>query len=164
MSEFSPRVVDHAEPITRFVFFPFHKSSKGFVKPPFFDQIISSGCSFQRDAIATREELGSFVKDFLNSDSRRVWLGVTTAKCEHIRKITMGDKVDRAICVYDTALSANPAHGELFCAGPVNEEDRVELRNRLWKVFDNGAISAPESYRGGCVWTDLPHPLRVRAI
>ncbi len=164
MSNFSPDVVDETELLARFVFVPIHLKKVGAaVKPSFFDQIHTSGCSVQRDALAADKEISTFVSNFLNGDVRRAWVGVITGQCKSIRAIRMEAGQERALCVYDTAEQSNPAHGEVFCSGDVSDDaDRLELRHDLWSAFNNGAMIPSKLYRAGTIWGSLTPTLQTR--
>lgn len=164
MSAHSPGVVSIQETLARFVFSPLHLDRKGNVKPTLFDQVHSSGCSVQRDSIATTGEITQFVSDFLSEAENRALLGVVSGKCHSVRDIRMGDRSERSVCVYDTAEASNPAHAEMFCARPISmNADRNELRRHLWLAFTNGTIVPPSVYRGGAVLSSLPVELQRSA-
>ena len=76
MSAHSPDVVSIQETLARFVFSPMHIDRKGKVKPSLFDQVHSSGCSVQRDSIATTGEITQFVRDFLKVAENRALVAI----------------------------------------------------------------------------------------
>ncbi len=136
---------------------------KGNVKPNGFSHVHSKGCSIQRNLVANNDELLAFVKQFLSKKDDRAWKGVLYGHCGNIRNISADDSGQREVCVYDTANLGNPAHGELFQTQYViDEADRVELRGKLFIAFGDGKIISPLQYRGGAVWSSLPHFLQAR--
>jgi hypothetical protein len=161
-SQYSPGVITDNEKLTRFVFAPVHVSKNGGVKPSLFNQVHTSGCSVQRDSIADNSEITSFVSTFLGAGEDRVWMGVVSAECHNIRSIRIDDRSERAVCVFDTSGKNNPAHGEVCRARVIDEADRVELRNHLYKAFNSKAVITPENYRAGDVWANLTKELRSR--
>jgi len=159
MSQFSPNTVDNSENLARFIFSPIHVDRKGRIKPSIFSQIFTTGCSIQRDGIATSNELIDFTQKFLSGDDNRLWKGVLIAKSETVRKIVNSLK-NQAICVYDTAEMDNPAHAEMMISYNIAETDRAELTARLYEVFDNQNPISPEKYRNGEIWQELPSDLK----
>ena len=162
-SQYSPGVVSNDEMLTRFVFSPVHVSKKnGGVLPALFNQVHTSGCSVQRDSIANNSEITTFVSTFLGAGQDRVWMGVVSAACQAVRNIKIEDKGERVLCVFDTAEKGNPAHGEVCRARVIEEADRAELRNHLYKAFNSTAVIAPNNYREGIVWKNLSDGFRSR--
>ena len=163
MSTHSPGVVKDSEIFARFVFSPIQVDKKGNVKPNSFSHVHSRGCSVQREYVAQGCEILDLVNLVLNGKNDRAWKGVVFGKCHDIRSIVTGAGNLRAVCVYDTANSENPAHAELFQTQYViDEADAVELRYNLFFAFGNGAISTPVQYRSGTVWNNLLLPLQAR--
>jgi hypothetical protein len=163
-SRYSPGIIENDEKLTRFVFSPVHVSKKtGGVLPALFNQVHTSGCSVQRDSIADDSEIAAFVSTFLGAGGDRVWMGVVSAECQEVRGIRIENKGERALCVFDTAEKNNPAHGEVCRARVIDEADRVELRNHLYKAFNSKAVIAPGNYRAGGVWANLTDDLRSRS-
>jgi hypothetical protein len=144
------------------VFSPMHVDRKGNVKPNLVEHAFSKGCSIQRGHWANDEELFAFIRDFLEGKDDRAWLGVATGVCADVRRIQVPDSAERAFCVYDTALKANPAHGEIGKARPFRDEDRLELRKLLMDGFGAGNLIPPSQYRGGAIWNELPIHLKMR--
>ena len=163
MSKSSRGVVVDQEALSRFVFFPMHVNTKGDkVKPTFFDQVHTSGCSLQRESIAPTAELASFVSNFLEGSYDRGWIGVLSAGCKAVRDIRIEDGIEQALCVYDTAEPNNPAHAEMFSARrTAMEADRGELRFHLRAAFSNGTIVPAPAYRDGAVWNHLSPALQA---
>ena len=161
-SRYSPGIISSNETLTRFVFSPIHVSKKGGVLPALFNQVHSSGCSVQRDSIASNSEITTFVSTFLSAKEDRVWMGVVSAVCENVREIRIEGTGERVLCVFDTAEKANPAHGEMCRARVIDEADRAELRNHLYKAFNSKFVIAPDGYRAGKVWANLSNGLRSR--
>lgn len=159
MSHHSPHPVCGSELLFRFIFHPIH-FKKGRLNSGVFSQVHDSGCSIQRD-IASRSELATFVTNFLTTKQERTWLGVAIAKCKDVRAVTVDDDAaKRAVCVYDTGLESNPAHGELFQSQHVIEEaDRAEVRVKLFKAF---SAVKPMEFLGGSIWDELSAELRER--
>lgn len=148
MSNYSPHPIINDELITRFVFLKDHlRSDKKSIKPNFFSHIDSRGCSIQRETIAGDNELISFVKNFLANYPEKNWFGVVSGKCHELRSI-LTDKNKRACCVFDTGEVNNPSHGEICKTHYIIEEaERLELRRKLIKIFNNGLIVNPNEYR-----------------
>lgn len=135
----------------------------GKVKPNGFSHVNSKGCSIQRETIVKNEELLSFIKQFLSAKDDRAWKGVLHGQCGNIRNILSADTERREVCVYDTANSENPAHGELFQSQYViDEADQVELRRKLFTAFGEGNMVSPLQYRDGTVFSNLPLILQAR--
>ena len=116
----------------------------------------------QRDSIASNSEITTFVSTFLSAKEDRVWMGVVSAVCENVREIRIEGTGERVLCVFDTAEKANPAHGEMCRARVIDEADRAELRNHLYKAFNSKFVIAPDGYRAGKVWANLSNGLRSR--
>jgi len=162
VSWYSPQAISDSEELTRFVFLPMHVDRRGNVKPNFFDYVHSHGCSVQRTAMATLDELVYFVESFLARKSDSVWLGAVSASCREIRAIRYDDD-SRAVCVYDTGERRNPAHGELFATRyDIEEADGPELRARLRAAFNVGTIVGRQHYHDGTVWAGLTPAAQAR--
>lgn len=156
VSKHSPSPVAGREVLTRFIFSPMHLDRKGKkVKPSLFEQVHSSGCSVQRDSLASDAELISFVDSFLALDPARQWMGSLEASCDSIRSIFVDGISTRTLCVFDTGELENNAHAELFSATIFDEADRSELRYELWKIFNSKALVFPEAFRAGRVFRGL---------
>lgn len=166
MSTHSARPVEDSEVISRFVFSPVHVTKKGELKPSLFSQVATNGCSVQRDDVATNDELLNFIRSFLLGKDNRVWIGVVSGICGAVRAISVpAGRNLRAICVYDTAESHNPAHSEMFQTGHVNqadEADALEVRRKLLEAFGNGAIGDRRAYKQGVIWNGLSPELQAR--
>jgi len=163
MSGQSPCPVGDEESIARFIFSPMHVGKNGALKPSIFSHVRAEGCSVQRESIASVGEILNFVKSFLLGKDDRSWIGVLLASCKSLRAIK-ADNEKRAICVYDTGTSGNPAHGELCQTRHVEEADDAELRHDLFTCFGNGTVVDPTQYRDGVVWLQLPTVLQARPI
>ena len=163
MSRYSPGVVTDSESLARFVFSPLHVHRKnGTILPSIFNQVFASGCSIQRNTLATITELKDFVTDFLEGDNKRSWKGVLLASCASIRQIK-NESDRRLACVYDTAEKNNPSHGDIFQTQYViDEADPPELRAALLEAFSHGTPIPPDQYRNGEVWQQIPERLRGR--
>lgn len=166
MSRYSPNVVKDDEVLARFVFSPIHVNKKnGKIKPSIFSHVFTVGCSIQRDSIATPEELVHFSKNFLEGSEERSWEGVLLASCKSLRDVKINSGKNRAFCIYDTANSHNPAHGEVSQSQYVIEEaDGIELRHDLFTVFNNGEPVLPHNYRNGSIWGHLPNDLQRPSV
>lgn len=163
MSKFSPCRVEGEEDLTLFIFNPMMQLDKqGLVKPNVFSHVHKKGRSVQRNSIANPEELTRFVTKFLSSGDDRSWKGVVEAKCSDIRSLVNEAKSTRAVCVYDTAEEDNPAHCELCQSHELGEEDEIELRHNLLKLFGEGRLTVPDQFRQGAVWNLLPQELKNR--
>lgn len=150
MSEFSPGRVAASEQLARFVFSPIHVRKNGKVKPALFSHVCTKGCSVQRDSIATTEEIATFLRRFLDRNSRCTWSGVLLASCADVRGILINDSNSRAVCVYDTAERGNPAHAEMCKTHHVvDEADRLELNKKLLEAFGQATVVVPDRYRDG---------------
>lgn len=162
MSRYSPSVVDNSEYISLFVFLPIHKTKNGNALPSIFSHVHLKGRSVQRDNIATETELVDFTHNFLKADIKRVWEGVLLAKCDDIRNIKLDQTLNRSVCIYDTALESNPAHGEIGQTQHIEEADQNELRHQLLVAFGNGNIIKPNNYWQGSIWNALPIDIQSR--
>lgn len=164
MSSHSPCPVESSELLARFVFPPMHVDKRtGAVKPSFFSHVFANGCSIQRDSIATVTELANVVSDVLRTQTKFSWKGALLASCHDVRNITTQDTSNRAICVYDTAETDNPAHSEMVQTQYVIEEtDRAEISEKLMSLFNNGTIVRPTQFRNGAVWNLLTEEHRAR--
>ena len=163
MSRHSPGPVENDEQIARFVFSPVHVTRNGALKPSL-THADHKGCSVQRVSIASDEELSTFVKSFLEINSQCAWLGVVTASCNEIRRMSVPNenRIDRAACVYDTAEPNNAAHAEICRARDFADADPLELRRELLRLFEDGAMADRQTYRAGNVWAVLPQDLKDR--
>ena len=150
-SPHSPQPVTNDETVTRFLFSPIHVSKDGkTVKPAAFSHVVAKGCSVQRESLATLAELEVWLSGYQQYNSAHQWVGTLPGNCGALRLVQLDGKAQRALAVYDTAEPANQAHAEIFQTEYVIEEsDRAEVRAALFKIFNNGILIAPESYRGG---------------
>lgn len=156
MSVFSTGRIAASERLVRFAFHPIHFTRRGALKPSIFSHAATIGCSVQREDHAADGELIQFVTNFLEKDDRCVWHGVLIASCQNLREIKTDDRLEQAICIYDTAEKRNPAHGEFgWSSLPLSEGDDNELRAKLMAVFGGGAIIPPSMYRSGAVFRRL---------
>lgn len=150
-SKHSPGKVRDDEQLSRFVFSPIHVGKKG-ILPAVFSHTFTVGCSIQRESIVSEAELINFVKDFLNGKADRSWHGVLIADNKVLRDYTMDNSDRRAFCIYDTAEKHNPAHGEIHQAQyEIDEADKIELREKLFKAFNGGVSTTPAAYRNGSI-------------
>lgn len=162
MSEHSLGAVENSEMLARFVFSPIQIDKKGKLKPGAFSHVHEKGCSIQRDSVAGNDEILEFVKQFLDKRDDYVWKGLLLAECGHVRGILV-ENSKRAVCVYDTAKKANPAHGEMCQTHHIiDEADKIELRHDLLAAFGNETVIPPNQYRSSMVWNNLPQPLQAR--
>lgn len=166
VSPHSNAPVGDDEVLARFAFHPIHIMKDGVFKPSVFSQVPADGCSVQRDSKASSAELVQFVRACLDRDASQVWLGLLSATCKAVRELlNEGEgQASRAVCVYDTGLSHNPSHAELFQALPMEKADELELRKKVWEVFGAGVPVLPNQFRGGDVWNELPQQLRERKV
>jgi hypothetical protein len=161
MSPLSPAPITASEPLRRFIFSPLHTHRKtGKILPNLFNQAFRDGCSIQREAHASDQELGAFVGGFLAAGADRKWMGTVVTSAAEIRAIEL--EGERAFAAYDTAEPQNPAHGEIFVARAISEADEVELRARLFSIFGDGSMEPAVDYRGGRIWQGLDEQLRAR--
>ena len=155
MSYDSSHPINDNERITRFVFIESHlRKDKKSIKPSFFSQVDTKGCSIQRESVVNDDELVTFVKGFREKNPRRNWLGVVTGGCHEIRSI-LTDQDKRACCIYDTGYKFNPSHGEICKTHHIEEADKGELRSQLMKIFNNGLIIEPHRYRDGKIVSQI---------
>ena len=162
-SKFSPYPVKNSELLTRFIFSPLHVRKNGELKPSLFTHVETSGCSVQREHLATNAELSPWVQGFLLNQDKQSWFGTVSALSSDIREVGLSQSSNRAFAVYDTAERNNPAHAEVFQTQyVVDEADRIELRAEIMKAFGGGKITKPYLYRSGAVWDDLGQDLRIR--
>ena len=155
MSYDSSHPINDNERITRFVFIESHlRKDKKSIKPSFFSQVDTKGCSIQRESVVNDDELVTFVKGFREKNPRRNWLGVVTGGCHEIRSI-LTDQDKRACCIYDTGYKVNPSHGEICKTHHIEEADKGELRSQLMKIFNNGLIIEPHRYRDGKIVSQI---------
>lgn len=163
VSRYSPGPVKAGERLVRFIFDPIHTQKKtGKIMPSVFSQVGTDGCSIQRDSVAADDELSTFVRDFLDADDKRAWLGVLSASCDAVRAIAVQANSPRAVCVYDTGERHNTSHAELFHAYEIPEADVLEVRRLLFAALGDGALVKPQGYRTGSIWGQLPVALRER--
>lgn len=163
-SKYSLGVVEDTEQLALFIFLPMLQIDKsGNAKPNVFSHVHSKGRSIQRDDLASAKELTTFVTNFLNAGSNRIWKGVLVGQCRDVRNIKDTSSTNRAVCVYDTAERLNPAHAELCQTQHISEADGPELRGALFEVFGKGKIRAPLEFRGGTIWKALPQQLQARS-
>lgn len=150
-SPFSPGVIDDNEFVTRFVFSPVHlNKAKNKIKSSVFSHVHHKGCSIQRESIVSDNELTNFVENFKKMNPQLTWYGILTARCAELRGIQITGQSKRAICLYDMAEHDNPAHGEMHQTEYVIEDaDQVELRAKLFEIFNQGVHTPPNNYRSG---------------
>lgn len=155
-SRYSPGPVSNAETLTRFVFSPVHVGKTGNIKPSVFSHVFTVGCSVQRESIVSERELTQFAKKYLENIPTHSWHGVLTGNCEPLREYSLENTGQRALCIYDTAEKDNPAHSEIHCSQyVVDEADKVELRAKLFEVFNSGVHTPPSQYRYGSVLANI---------
>lgn len=152
-SPYSQAPVSNIETVTRFIFSPIHVSTKnGKVLPAAFSHVATKGCSVQREAIVSTDELRQWIGSYQLKNAEHVWMGTLASDCQSLRDIQLSDKTTRVVAVYDTAERENPAHAEIFQTEYViDDADRVELRVEIYKRFGNGALIVPSAYRNGAL-------------
>lgn len=151
-SKYSPGPVSNSEKLTRFVFSPVHVGKNGKIKASVFSHAFSVGCSVQRESTASDSELTQFVRNYQARQPDHSWHGVLTGDCALLREYSLENSGQRAFCIYDTAEKDNPAHGEIHQSEyVVDEADLVELRAKLFEVFNNGVKTSPSEYRDGSI-------------
>lgn len=139
--------------------------SNGELKPSLFSHIETSGCSVQREAMATNAELLPWIKRFLVKQDKQAWHGTVSGSCADLRCVMVGNAMKRSLAVYDTAEQANPSHAEVFQSQyVVNEADKLELKREIMKVFGDGKITLPENYRSGKLWEVLGDEFQNRRL
>ena len=147
-SRYSPRPVEGAETLARFILTPIH-FKKGKFLPSIFSQAGTEGCSIQRESLASTNELAALVRG-MTASGKQNWYGVLSATCQSVRDIKIAGKEFRTLCVFDTSNKHNPAHAELCHSQHVIEEaDRLEVRRHLFAAFGSGAYVTPANYRSG---------------
>ena len=163
MSQYSPGPVASSEILARFVFAPVHVRRNGNLKPSIFSHVSNKGCSIQRESMAGTGEMVGFVEGFLGKNETASWVGLITGKCEDVRQIRFDGSMKSVVCVYDTGNVGNPAHGELCQTHYVIEEaDRIELRGKLLRTFNDGRLIGPAAYREGEILCALATEFRER--
>lgn len=164
-SKYSPHPVKNSELLTRFIFSPLHVRKNGELKPSLFTHVETSGCSVQREHLATNAELSPWVQGFLLNQDKQSWFGTVSALSSDIREIGLNQSTNRAFAVYDTAERNNPAHAEVFQTQyVVDEADGIELRAEIMKMFGGGKITKPNHYRSGAVWNGLGQDIQSRTL
>jgi hypothetical protein len=137
----------------RFAYFPRHisKAKPNEVKPSFFSQADTVGCSVQRESLSSDDVLKSIVHA-AEETKQQEWRGVLQAEISTIRRIKLFGFKGRAVCIYDTAMHDNIGHADIFHSERVIEEaDRVEVRKHLMDAFNGGKFVTPKQYRGGAL-------------
>ena len=131
-SEHSPSPVVGAERLGRFLFSPTQIGKSGKVKPTIWDYVQTGGCSVQREGIGSDDIAVNLVTKFLNEKSDAKWYGVyVMCDCSGIRDICKPRTSQPAIWVFDTALSENIAHAELFeTPATIDDADWLEVRRK----------------------------------
>jgi hypothetical protein len=163
-SSFSPRPVGDNETITRFVFSPMHTTRQGFLKPNFFSNAETEGCSSQREDMATDDEMSGLVKHYMTKKPDTAWLGYVSASARAIRDLTF-QSGDRAVCLYDAGLLDSPAHTELYQSRQrIEEADGAEVRSLLYKLFGGGPLASSEDYRNGQIWRTMSQEWTSRTV
>lgn len=164
VSRHSPRPVADSEAIARFIFSPMFTTRQGILMPNFYATVASTGCSSQREDVATNNEINDLVRYFMTKKDDMAWLGFVTASARSVRDLCF-DQGDRAVCLYDTGLPQNPAHCEMHESRKwIEETDGLETRNLLYKLFGNGAIIKSEDYRNKQIWNAMPKEWVDRTI
>lgn len=150
-SPHSPGTVTNEEQLTRFIFSPIHVNMKnGKVKPSAFSHASTMGCSVQREALASSNELSTWIQAYLIKNAQHQWMGTHTSSSKTVREISLNNSANRMLAVYDTAEPKNQAHAEIFQTEYViDEADAIELRAELLRKFSNGILSKPAAYRNG---------------
>jgi IMP cyclohydrolase len=114
--------------------------------------VATKGCSVQREAIASTDELKQWIGSYQHKNTDHTWMGTLASDCRSLRGIQLSDKTNRVVAVYDTAERENPAHAEIFQTEHViDDADRLELRAEIYKRFGNGALIIPSAYRSGAL-------------
>lgn len=149
------------ESLARFAFSPIHVGKNG-LKPSLFSHAFSHGCSIQRDATASNDELIKWLANLMHSQPDWTWKKVAIAACDDVRAVMLSDG-SKGFCVYDTANADNPSHGEIFQAKyQLEEADQLELKREIMRIFTKTAPHEPRSYRGGDLWNALQPELQLR--
>jgi hypothetical protein len=164
VSRHSPGRVGNCETISRFIFSPMFTTRQGTLLPNFYTTVASTGCSSQRDDVATNNEISELLRYFMAKKDDMAWLGFVTASARSVRELCF-DQGDRAVCLYDTGLPHNPAHCEMYESRKwIEETDGLETRNLLFKLFGNGVIGKSEDYRSKQIWNAMPKEWVDRTI
>lgn len=164
-SPHSPGAIESSEILTRFIFSPVHVRKKiGDVMPSAFSHANTSGCSVQRENLATANELTLWLKKYLENNTEHRWVGTLNCTSDSIKAFSLNDSSNRAVGVYDTAECENPAHAEIFKTEYVIEEaDSLEVKRELLRKFNSGVLTKPTKYRSGHLFSSLPEVLRAQA-
>ncbi len=161
LNKYSPGPVTDTELLSRFAFSPIHIGSKG-VKASLFSHAFSHGCSIQRDAFASNQELISWLSSLMRDQPEWSWKKVAIASCSDIRDVRLSDG-SKGFCVLDTANETNPSHGEIFQAKyQLDDADQLQLKREIMQAFTKVAPFDPQTYRSGELWNALLPELQTR--
>lgn len=158
ISEHSPCPINWDERLDRMVYPQAIKNGR--LTPALVSHADSAGLSIQRSPLATSEELASAVTSFLGGKADRGWIGVVSISVKRLRTLRGEDGLCR-YWAYDSGEMKNPAHGEIHSQW-IKEEDKLELRSRLLKAFEEFPIIEPKAFRHGLVWALLSDEHRAR--
>lgn len=147
VSEFSQGPVANEEYLHRYVFSPVHLYD-GQVLPTLFNDAKDKGLSCERGLSATPHpdlhargvsQVEAFNGRRQISQPERSYVGAVTAQVERVRKIAEEGK--RLFAVYDTALSENPAHVDVFEIAARTRAQKKLARLALAQAFTDVPVS-----------------------
>lgn len=157
VSDCSPGIVRGEEFLHRFVFSPVHIDTDGSLKTAFFSDCNTFGMSCQRSKSIVPEAkthaLGSAQIEKFNASRaperpERSYLGVVSANCEAVRMLRSADATvvpyeKPMMAIYDTALTENPEHVDIFQLQQGLEKFKIkQARRDLALVFTRTPVSA----------------------
>lgn len=143
VSDFSPGPVRGEEYLHRYVFSPIHLH-EGLVLPAFFNDAKDKGLSCERGAAdfpvpdihnRGKAQAQSFNGRRQPSQPERAYVGTVTAPVDGIRKVVIEGK--RVFAIYDTALSDNPDHVDVFEIADRTKAQKKLARLALAELFTN---------------------------
>lgn len=163
MSDHSICPVRDFERVDRTIFSPLFIDKKtGLLLPTIWDHVFAEGCSVQRGAMASNQEIAEFVTASLRAKPKWEWHGVASCTAGEIRSVVVGDD-QRACCVYDTAEPDNIWHAEFGVSSrPWLDGDENEIRVHLDRIFGDGKFVKPDAYKEGAVKGAIPSDVAAR--
>lgn len=148
VSDFSPGPVTGEEHLHRYVFSPIHLH-EGLVVPAFFNDAKDKGLSCERGSSSSpipeihdrgKAQVQSFNGRRQPSQPERGYVGTVTATVDGVRKIVIEGK--RVFAVYDTALSDNAAHVDVFEIADRTKAQKKLARLALAGLFTNVPVTS----------------------
>lgn len=147
VSDFSPRPVSGDEYLHRYVFSPVHLH-EGAVLPTLFNDAKDKGLSCERGPSDSppsdthnhgKAQVQSFNDRRQPSQPERSYVGTVTAPVNGVREIVIEEQ--RVFAVYDTALSDNPAHVDVFEIASRSRAQKKLARLALAELFTKVPIT-----------------------